>query len=179
MKSIGWGVKSIVEIEDCIELLSLSQLFYYLNGRLPLPNGLLPIPDGEIPNGSEKISLKTLYKMFKDIKSHGLVSVQFLLALNLFFGGDVQLSEDTSTELYKNLSLRTLSGEQEVKFNKTSDLTAHINFKMKHSILANMDVHDKVTKSNNENVKDMYEFLKKPSDEGNFEREIVEDVLND
>ena len=75
LKSNGWEVKSIVEIEDCIELLKLFQLFYYFNGRLPLTNGLLPIPDGETPDGSEKISLKNLYEMFKDRTSHGLVSI--------------------------------------------------------------------------------------------------------
>ena len=107
IKSNSLGVKSIVEVEDCIELLRLFQLFYYLNRRLPLTNCLLPIPDGEIPNGSEKISIKTLYEMFKETKSHGLVSVQFLSTLNLFFGGDVQSSKDTLTELCKNLSLRT------------------------------------------------------------------------
>ena len=69
--------------------------------------------------------------MFKDTESHGLVSVQFLSALNLFFGGDVQLSKDTITELYKNLSLENLSGEHQVEFDKISELTAHINFKMK------------------------------------------------
>ena len=49
-----WGVKSIVEIEECIELLKLFQLSYYFNGRLPLTNGLLPIPDEETPDGSKK-----------------------------------------------------------------------------------------------------------------------------
>ena len=117
--------------------------------------------------------------MFKDTKSHGLVSIQFLSALNLFFGGDVQLSKNTITDLYKNLSLRTLSGEQQVEFGKISDLTAHINFKLKHSILVNTDDQDKSIKTNNGNVKDMYEFFKKPSDEDDFEREIVEDILKD
>ena len=117
--------------------------------------------------------------MFKDTKSLGLTSVQFLSALNLFFGGDVLLSKDTMTELYKNLSLRTLSGEKQIEFDKISDLTAHMNFKMKHSTLANMDDQDKATKTNNENVRDTFEFLKKPSDEDNFEREIVEDILKD
>ena len=117
--------------------------------------------------------------MFKDTKSHGLVSIQFLSALNLFFGGDVQLLKDTITELYKNLSLRTLSSEQQVEFDKIFDLTAHINFKMKHSILANIDDQDKAIKTNNGNVKDTYEFFKKPSDEDNFEREIGEEILKD
>ena len=126
-----------------------------------------------------KISLKNLYKMFNDTKSHGPVCIQFLSALNLFFGGDVQLSKDTITELYKNLSLRTLSGEQQVEFGKISDLTAHRNFKLKHSILANIDDQGKSIKSNNGNVKDIYEFFKKPSDEDDFGREIVEYILKD
>ena len=48
--------------------------------------------------------------MFKYTKSHGLVSLKLLSALNIFFGGDVKLSIDTITELYKKLSLETLSG---------------------------------------------------------------------
>ena len=66
--------------------------------------------------------------MLKDKKSHRLVSIQFLSTLNLFFGGEVQLSKDTITELSKNLSLRTLSGEQEC-----GELTAHIKICMNFS----------------------------------------------
>ena len=157
----------------------LFQLLYYFNGRLPLTNGLLLIPDGETPNDSEKISLKNLYKMFKDTESHGLVSVQFLSALNLFFGRDIQRSKDTTTELHKNFSLETLSHEWQIEFEKISGLTAHINFKMKHSIITNIGDQEKAIKTNNENVKDTYEFFKKPSDEDDFEREIVEDILKD
>ena len=60
LKANGWGVKSIVKIEDHIELLKLLQLFYYFNGRLSLTNGLLPISDGETPDGSKKLYLKNL-----------------------------------------------------------------------------------------------------------------------
>ena len=42
-----------------------------------------------------------------------------------------------------------------------------------------MDDQDKPTKTSNENVEDTYQFLKKPSDEDNFEREIVKDILKD
>ena len=61
-------------------------MFYYFNGGLPLTNGLLPVPDGETPDYSERISIKTLYKMFKDTKSHGLASLQFL-SLTYFWKG--------------------------------------------------------------------------------------------
>ena len=52
LRSSGWWIISIVEIEDLIELLRLFQLFYYRSGRLPLTNGVLPIPDGETPDSS-------------------------------------------------------------------------------------------------------------------------------
>lgn len=140
------GVKPITEIEDSIKLLNLFQLFYYLNGRLPPTNGLLPIPNRETPDGSKKISIKTLYEMLKDTKPHGLVSLQFLSLLNIYFGGDTSQSKDTITELHKNLSLRALSGGQQIEFEKVPDLTAHINFKMKHSALSNLDDQDLATK---------------------------------
>ena len=104
--------------------------------------------------------------MLKDTESHGLVFVQF--SLNLFFSGGIQLSKETITELYKNLSLETLSGKHQVEFDKISEQTTHINFKMKHSILANIDDQEKAVKTNTEKVKDTYEFFKKPSDENDF-----------
>lgn len=88
-----WGVKPITEIEDSIKLLNLFQLFYYLNGRLPPTNGLLPIPNRETPDGSEKISIKTLYEMLKDTKPHGLVSFQFLSLLKTYFLEEILLNQ--------------------------------------------------------------------------------------
>ena len=99
IKPNGWGVKSIGNIENSVELLLCFQLFYYFNGRLLLTNGILPVLDGETPTGAEKTSLKKLYELFKDTKSHELVSLQFLSALNLFFGGSIQSSKETITEL--------------------------------------------------------------------------------
>ena len=60
------GAINLLEIENSIELLSIMQLFYYLNERLPLTDGLLIVLNGEIPDGEEKIYLKNLYEMFKD-----------------------------------------------------------------------------------------------------------------
>ena len=66
IRSNGWGVQSIVEIKNSVELLCLFQMFHYLNWRFQLTNGLLPVPDGKTPEGSKKISMKTLYELFKD-----------------------------------------------------------------------------------------------------------------
>ena len=135
LKANRWGVRSIVEIENSIERFCIFQIFYYYNGKLHLTNGLLPVPDGETSSDSEKIFLKSLYEMFKDTKSHDLVSLQFLSTLDIFFGGEICLSKDTITKLYKNVSYKILSGERQVKFDKISDFITHINFKMKHCIL--------------------------------------------
>ena len=51
------------------------------------------------------------------------------------------MSKDTITELYKN---RT-----RIDFDKIYVLTAHINFQMKRSILANIDDQDKAVKRSN------------------------------
>ena len=105
IKSNGWRAQPIVEIENSIELLRIFQMFCYFNRRLPLTNGLLSVPDDETPERSEKMSMKTLYELFKDTKSLRLVSLQFLLALNLFYGGDIQTSKETSNIL-RRLNLK-------------------------------------------------------------------------
>ena len=74
LKANGWGVKSVLEVENAFDLLCIFQMFYHHKGRLPLTNELLIVPDGDTPEGSEKVSLKLIYEMFKDTKSHGLVS---------------------------------------------------------------------------------------------------------
>ena len=59
--------------------------------------------------------------------------------------------------------LETFSGQQKIKFEKISDLTSHINFKIKHSILSNLEKKDKYNAENNEKVKETHKFFKKPS----------------
>ena len=76
IKTNGWGVINLLEIDNAFELLSNLQLFYHNNGRLPLTNGLLIVPDGDVPEGEEKINLNNLYEMFQSTKSHGLVYMQ-------------------------------------------------------------------------------------------------------
>ena len=72
IKANGLGVILLLDIENAYELLTIFQMFY-LNGRLPLTNGLLVVPNGKVPEGSEKINLKNLYKMFKDTHSQARI----------------------------------------------------------------------------------------------------------
>ena len=129
-----WGAKSYYEIENATKMLSNFQLFYYLNGRLPLTNSLLPALDGEAPDGTDKINLKNLYEMFRDKNSHGLVSLQFLDALGIFFGLDTFVPKNAITELYKNLSYETLSGARNLEFDAISDLLSGLSFMIKSQI---------------------------------------------
>ena len=65
IKANGYGVKSLLEIENSYELLKIFQLFYYLNGRLLLTNDLIIIANGDVPERIVKVNLKLLYEMFK------------------------------------------------------------------------------------------------------------------
>ena len=51
LKANGWELQSLLEVENAYELLTVFQMFYYLNGRFPLTNGLLIVPDGEVLEG--------------------------------------------------------------------------------------------------------------------------------
>ena len=54
IKANGWGVESVVDIQNSFELLCIFQDFYYLNCCLLLTYGLLPVLDGETSPGAKK-----------------------------------------------------------------------------------------------------------------------------
>ena len=114
-------------------------MFYYLNRRFPLTNDLLIVADGVVPEGEEKINLKQLYEMFKDTNFNGLVSLQFLLEIGIFFGFDVSIPKRTIKELYKNLSYEVFRGARVIEFDAVSDLVEELSFKIKRSTLSNRD----------------------------------------
>ena len=41
IKSNGWGVKKVLDIENTLNLLAIFQSFYHNTGHFPLTNGLL------------------------------------------------------------------------------------------------------------------------------------------
>ena len=98
-----------------------------------MTNGLLIVPDGKTPEGIEKINLNFFYQMFKETKSHRLVSIQFLCVLGIFFGLHISIPKYAITELYNNISYETLSGERDHEFKAISDLVSEMNFKIKNS----------------------------------------------
>ena len=112
------------------------QTFYSLNGRLPLSNGLLVVPDGDAPPGENKVNMKQLYELFKNTKSHGLVSLPFLGLIQYYLEkNDHSLIKNATTELYANLSYSTLSRARDFRFEAVSDLTSKVSFLLQKDTL--------------------------------------------
>ena len=97
-------------VETATELLMLFDFFYFVNGRFPTTGIHTFIPRADLPmevNG-EELNIKKLYEKFRTTNSHALVSSQFLAALNIFFGGDPELSRRFLTEFYQNETAKSL-----------------------------------------------------------------------
>ena len=80
IKAKGCGIKKVTEVEDAQELMKIFQDFFTLTGRLPLPNGLLIVPDGDAPSGENKVNMKQLYEL---VKNMGLFHSHFLDLFNI------------------------------------------------------------------------------------------------
>ena len=62
---------------------------------------------------SQVISPFNLYEKFQSTDLHGLVSVQFLAALNVFMGEDKTISKNAMSEFINNLSMQALSRDDD------------------------------------------------------------------
>ena len=78
------------------------------------------------------------YIMFKNTKSHGVVSLHFLCSLGIFFGLWPLIPKYTLTESYQNLSYETLRGRRNHEIESVSKLTGELSFFIKQSVLANI-----------------------------------------
>ena len=71
-----------------------------------------------------------LYQNFSYGDTRGLVSVHFLAALNIYFGGNRALSKDVTSEFFHNHSMKTLSISNNsivLKFDAIKKLNKNIN----------------------------------------------------
>ena len=104
--------KKIKEQENSTEVFKNFNQFFFKTGRFPGSDNLAIIPSGIIPafvKTKDVISPSDLYETFKDSNAYGLVSTQFLAALNIYFNGDKLLSKNVMTEFLHNLSLQALN----------------------------------------------------------------------
>ena len=131
------GDKKKTEVEDAQELMKIFQNFYTVTGRLPLSNNLLVVPDGDAPP-DEKVNMRQLYDLYKNTKSHGIVSLPFFGLLQYYLEeNDQSLIKNSMSELYYNLGYSTLSGARNFNFEAVIDLTARLSFLLKQATLRN------------------------------------------
>ena len=160
---MGGGVKNILDIENCLDLLGIFQTFYHNTGRLPMTNGLLIVPDGEALQREDKVNMKNLYEMFQHIKSHGLVSLLFLGVLHYYFNGkELHQIKNALTELCKNLSYTT--GARKFEFGAVSELIGRVSFLIKGSTLMNIKNMEKEDQENAQKINKSVSFAPKIED---------------
>ena len=79
----------------------------------------------------EELNIKKLYEKFRTTNSHALVNSQFLAALNIFLGGDPELSRRFLTEFYQNMAVSALSTDSAFTFDAFTDLITSINLSLR------------------------------------------------
>ena len=156
--------------------MNIFQDFYTATGRLPTFNELLIVPDGDA-QPEEKINMKQLYDLFKNTGSHGLVSLPFLGLLFYFFESekDLVLVKEATTELYKNLSYKTLRGGRQLEFQAASDLIGELSFAIKSFTVQNHKQREIESEDLAKKINDDRIFIPKINDPLDEVMEILDD----
>ena len=125
--------KNLKDIESHSELLRVFNSFYFKTGRFPGNyTDLILVPTGKNPSfvkSFDQISPVELNDKFQNTPSYGIAAVHFLAALNIFFGGEKNLSQDVMTELLHNLSYQALNFENtkvNIKFDQIIKLNKNL-----------------------------------------------------
>ena len=133
--------KNLKDIESHSELLRVFNSFYFKTGRFPGNyTDLILVPTGKNPpfvKSFDQISPIELNEKFQNTASYGIAAVHFLAALNIFFGGEKNLSQDVMTELLHNLSYQALNFEN-TKVNIKFDQIIKLNKNLK-SLIRDVD----------------------------------------
>ena len=133
--------KNLKDIESHSELLRIFNSFYFKTGRFPGNyTDLILVPTGKNPpfvKSFDQISPIDLNDKFQNTPSYGIAAVHFLAALNIFFGGEKDLSQDVMTELLHNLSYQALNFEN-TKVNIKFDQIIKLNKNLK-SLIRDVD----------------------------------------
>ena len=133
--------KNLKDIESHSELLRVFNSFYFKTGRFPGNyTDLILVPTGKNPSfvkSFDQISPVDLNDKFQNTASYGIAAVHFLAALNIFFGGEKNLSQDVMTELLHNLSYQALNFEN-TKVNIKFDQIIKLNKNLK-SLIRDVD----------------------------------------
>ena len=90
--------------------------FFYETGRFHSNSTIVSVPRTRIPSFIESkdiLSPVALYDMYAGRDMRGIVSIQFLAALNMLLGGDSEQSRDAMSKLFHNLSWQALTNDND------------------------------------------------------------------
>ena len=168
--------KKLKEIESSVEFMKVLSNFYFKTGRFPGYVEYINVPPGVNPYFIEKhdqISPTEINEKFKNSSCYGLVSVQFIAALHVFFGGDKELSRNAMSEFLHNLSLQALTIDDdkfEIQFHEIVELNRNLKALMRDDERNEIKIHeDHFEKEMLEAERDRTEIL---------EDEVVSNIMN-
>ena len=140
--------KDIKKVESSKELLKIFSDFYFKTGRFPASYNLLNVPPGINPpfiQKHDRLSPFEIHAKFNGSDAYGLISVQFLAALNVFFGGDKLDSQNVMSEYLNNLSLQALTiddDKYEIQFYEIENLAKKLKENMRDFIRYDIEIDD-------------------------------------
>ena len=108
--------------------------FFQNHGRFPSSQELIFVPRPKIPNFIKTpkiISINELYQKFRSTDVRGLVAIQAVAALNIYFGGRLETSKQALAGFLHNMSHQVLNKDDDlifVQFGRTADLIAELIF---------------------------------------------------
>lgn len=118
--------------QDIVNDLDSWIVFYFSKGKLPGSQNLNFIPQIDVPDFIKTdmpLSPINLYNKFKATNAKALVSMQGLAPLNIYLGGDRNISKRASIEFLSNLTFQALSKENDnilLKFDEVGVLVIDI-----------------------------------------------------
>ena len=140
--------KDIKKVESSQELLTIFSNFYFKTGRFPGVHNLLNVPPGINPpfiQKHDRLSPFEIHEKFNGSEAYGLISVQFLSALNIYFGGDKYTSQNVMSEYLHNLSLQALTIDDdkwEIQFYEIEKLADDLKNHMRNSTRYDIEVDE-------------------------------------
>ena len=140
--------KDIKKVESSKELLKIFSDFYFKTGRFPGSHNLLNVPPGVNPpfiKKHDRLSPFEIHEKFNGSDAYGLISVQFLAALNVFFGGDKLDSQNVMSEYLNNLSLQALTiddDKYEIQFYEIENLAQKLKGNIRDFIRYDIEIDD-------------------------------------
>ena len=167
--------KKIKEIESHVEFMKVFNRFYFKIGRFPGNHvDLIVVPPGVKPSfvkTYDQISPTEINEKFQSGPSYGLAAVQFLAALNVYFGCDKKLSQNVMSEFFHNLSLQALTIDDD-SIEITFDEIIELNKELKSFIRENNRNEIKINNLKEESFKEIKDKTQL------IEDEVVSNIVN-